>query len=91
MKKRVHIYYSGMVQGVGFRYTAERYAVSLGVGGWAKNLPNGQVELMAEGEEADLILLLQKIKDGPLKPYIRNADIHWSPHTGEFRDFAVKF
>lgn len=51
MKKQVHIYYNGRVQGVGFRFTAESIANDLGVTGWAKNLRDGGVEITAEAEE----------------------------------------
>ncbi len=55
MRKRIHVYYSGMVQGVGFRFTAEKLAKGLGLAGWVKNLRDGRVEVLCEGEEADLV------------------------------------
>ena len=91
MKKRVHVYYSGMVQGVGFRFTAERIAGSLGLCGWVKNLFDGRVEVIAEGEEAELIDFLNKMKNGPMKHYITGADIAWQEATEEFTDFSVRF
>ena len=51
MRKRMHILYSGRVQGVGFRFTAETMAVESGIQGWVKNLGDGRVEIMAEAEE----------------------------------------
>lgn len=91
MKKQLHIYYSGTVQGVGFRFTAERVAISLGLRGWVKNLFNGKVEVVCEGEESDLTDFLNKIKNGPIKQYIVNAQVTWREATGEFTGFAIRF
>ena len=91
MKKRVQVYYSGMVQGVGFRFTAERIARGLSLAGWVKNLADGRVELISEGEEGTLSDFLKKIKGGVMKQYIENAEVSWSGATGEFTDFQIKF
>ena len=58
---RAHIFYSGTVQGVGFRYTARGYAVELGLTGWVKNLPDGKVEIFAEGKKENIEEFLVKI------------------------------
>ena len=91
MKKQLYIYYSGSVQGIGFRFTAERVALSLSLCGWVKNLFDGRVEVVLEGEEADLADFLNKMKNGPMKRYIRSADVAWQEATGEFVDFTIKF
>ena len=91
MKKRIHVYYSGMVQGVGFRFTAERTAISLGLQGWVKNTFDGKVEAACEGEEAKLVDFLSKIKNGSMKHYITGADVTWHEATGEFSGFSVRF
>ena len=88
--KRLHVYYSGTVQGVGFRFTAERIANNLGLYGWVKNLPDGRVELAAEGEEDTLKALLDGINQS-LKSHIRTADIDYSDTPGEFSDFRIEF
>ena len=90
MNKRFHIYYSGSVQGVGFRFTAQRLASSLGLTGWAKNLPDGRVEVLCEGREPALKEFLKKTS-GIFKQYIDNSDIEWSASTGEFEDFDIRF
>jgi len=90
-KKRLHVFYSGRVQGVGFRFTTEQIALSLGMTGWVKNLPDGRVEVMAEGEEAKLVGFLEKIRNGPMKPYIRGVEAEWEEAKGEFRDFGIRF
>ena len=91
MKKRLHIYYSGTVQGIGFRFTAERVAINLGLRGWVRNLFDGRVEVVSEGEESDLVDFLNKIKNGPMKHYITGAQVTWQEATGEFTDFTVRF
>ncbi len=90
MNKRIHACYSGAVQGVGFRFTAERTAVSLGIAGWVKNLSDGRVETMCEGDEAALKDFLKKI-DGVFREYIRDVDVEWSEATGEFDGFDIRF
>ena len=91
MHKRLHIYYSGTVQGVGFRFTAEALANNLGISGWTKNLSDGRVEVLAEGEEGDLISFVSKMKNGPMKHYITSAEIEWAESKDEFDAFRVKF
>jgi acylphosphatase len=90
MLQKVHVYYSGRVQGVGFRYTAQDLAQSLGITGWVKNLGDGRVEVVAEGEETALREFLGKLKES-LVSYIRGQDIDWQPATGGFADFRITF
>ena len=88
MVRQVHAYYSGRVQGVGFRYTAVDLAESLGITGWVRNLPDGRVEILAESEEVELLNFLDKIRDG-FSAYIRDVQIDWKPATGEFSGFII--
>jgi len=90
MKKQIHAYYSGQVQGVGFRFTAEDVARDLGVGGWVKNLRNGRVELVAEAEEDILKDFLKRINQY-FSHYIQDVEIDWQSATGEFKDFGINF
>ena len=90
VNKRVQVYYSGRVQGVGFRFTAERLATDLGLGGWVKNLADGRVELVGEGTEQQLGRLLTKI-DQQLAGYINGKKLNWLPANGEFSDFKIRF
>ena len=90
MDKSLRVYYSGSVQGVGFRFTAERVAGSLGIKGWVRNLRDGRVEVMCEGREAALKEFLAKI-EGVFKEYIRGADVSWGEATGEFAGFDIRF
>jgi acylphosphatase len=90
MERQVHVYYSGRVQGVGFRYTAVDLAQDLGITGWVRNLSDGRVEILAEAQEDILKSFLDKIKDA-FSAYIRDILIDWKPATGEFSDFTIKF
>jgi acylphosphatase len=90
VKKQIHVYYSGNVQGVGFRFTSRDVAESLGVTGWVKNLRNGNVEIVAEAEEDRLKEFIERVKQ-LLSVYIQNADIQWLAATGEFKSFGIEF
>jgi len=90
MKKTLHVFYSGRVQGVGFRFAAQRIAGELRVTGWVKNLEDGRVELCAEAAEETLKEFLSQI-ESIFSRYIRGTDINWKPATGEFKDFGVRF
>jgi acylphosphatase len=90
MRKQVHIYYSGRVQGVGFRFTAEDIARTLRVCGWVKNLRDGRVEIVAEADEDTLNVFLERINQYFAR-YIRDTEIEWLPATGEFKDFGIEF
>ncbi len=79
------------MQGVGFRFTAEALANDLGIGGWTKNLRDGRVEVLCEGDEVDLASFINKMKNGPMRHYISAADIEWEDAKDEFKDFTVRF
>ncbi len=88
--KRVHAYFSGLVQGVGFRYTAIRFAMRAGLTGWAKNLYDGRVEIVAEGAEEALEQFMRELREY-FNTYVRNTKIEWEEATGEFTEFGVRF
>jgi acylphosphatase len=85
-----HVFYSGRVQGVGFRYTGRRIAQSHAVTGFVRNLADGRVELVAEGAPADLNRLLDEIA-AAMDGYIDDADIQKGPATGKYSSFDVAF
>lgn len=77
---------SGHVQGVGFRYFAERAANDLNVTGWAKNLVTGEVEILAQGHDLDVKAYIARICEGPSRAMVTSVSQEWiedePPHQG---------
>ncbi len=82
------VIYSGRVQGVGFRYTAERLASGLQVRGYVRNLPTGQVELMIEGEPDQIEQLLERVA-ARMMGNVTSTDIREETPQG-FRGFTIR-
>ncbi|MCM8758637.1 MAG: acylphosphatase [Candidatus Omnitrophica bacterium] len=89
--ERWHIYVSGRVQGVGFRWYATSIAREFGVNGWVRNIPDGRVEIVAEGEPGNLQSFVDKMKSSYLGFNIHNIDIIKEKATGEFKEFRINF
>ena len=86
---RMCIFYSGHVQGVGFRYTAKTVAAGFEVTGSVRNLPDGRVELIAEGARAELEVFRAAIRDAGLSGLIRDEKITWSDAQNELHGFEI--
>ncbi len=88
---RVRLIIEGRVQGVWFRESTRRKAVSLGVFGWVKNRPDGSVEVLAEGPEGQVLELVSWCNHGP--PVARVDRVHETREQwkGEFKSFDVVF
>lgn len=86
---RMHIWYSGTVQGVGFRYTVKSVASGFEVTGTVRNLPDGRVELVAEGRRPELQAFRQAIRDEGLGHFIRDEQVDWSEAQGGMRGFEI--
>lgn len=86
---RLHVFYAGRVQGVGFRYAAKQTAVGYEVTGTVRNLPDGRVELVAEGEQTELEAFQEGIREAGFRRLIRNEQALWSEASGEFRGFEI--
>ncbi|MFO8012596.1 MAG: acylphosphatase [Phycisphaerae bacterium] len=87
---RRHAWFSGTVQGVGFRFTARRLAERHRVSGFVKNLPDGRVEVVAEGPADDVQAFLGDVREA-MASTIRDAEIEDESPTGEFDGFGVAF
>lgn len=85
----MHVLYSGQVQGVGFRYTARTVAQGFEVTGLVRNLLDGRVELLAEGERAELEAFRAAIRESGLGSLIRQESVSWSEAQGGFRGFEI--
>ena len=88
---RAHLFYSGRVQGVGFRHEAESLAHRVGVVGWVKNLPDGRVEVVCEGTQEKITELLSALQEGSLGRFIKKVDCAWEKPTNQYDDFCVEF
>jgi acylphosphatase len=88
-RKRMHIYYAGSVQGVGFRYTVKSVASGFEVTGWVRNLPDGRVELAAEGARDEMEAFRLAIRDAGLEHFVRKEEVSWSEAMNEFRGFEI--
>ena len=82
------IHFSGQVQGVGFRYTAQAIARALNVVGYVKNLSDGRVRLEVEGEESEIGVFVARIRER-MGGYIRHVESCTAPATGLFSDFRI--
>jgi len=82
---------AGRVQGVGFRYSAMREARSLGIVGAVANLPDGSVEVFAEGDLLRLQRFLAWLHKGPPGAFVRDVDVSWAPPGGSYTRFDVEF
>ena len=89
MKARAHVYVSGRVQGVFFRAETADLASSLGLGGWVRDLSDGRVEALFEGEKEAVEKALDFCRRGPPGAHVSNLDVKWENWTGEFQDFRV--
>ena len=86
---RVQVHYSGRVQGVGFRYTVKSLVPGYDVLGVIRNLPDGRVELVAEGEQVELEAFLEAIRDSGLRRNIRDEEIVFGEGQDNFRGFEI--
>lgn len=81
--KRAHIIISGIVQGVGFRYHARSEALQLGIGGWVRNLPDGSVEAVAEGEGESVDAFVKWCRVGPPSAMVSGVQVTVEKPAGE--------
>jgi len=89
--KRVHVFVSGRVQGVFFRQETQNKATSLNLTGWVRNIPDGRVEAVFEGEEEDVNLMVDWCRKGPSFASVINVEVINEPCRGEFQDFNIKY
>ncbi|MDR3456214.1 MAG: acylphosphatase [Verrucomicrobiae bacterium] len=83
------IFYAGRVQGVGFRYTAKTVATGFEITGTVRNLPDGRVELTAEGLRDELDAFRSALHDAGLAGFIRDEQVSWAEPENKFRGFEI--
>ena len=91
MNVRAHAYISGNVQGVFFRYETKKQAEIYGVNGWAKNLPDGKVECIFEGEKENVEKIIEFCEQGPTAANVTSIDVEWEEWKNEFDDFQIRY
>ncbi len=90
-KKRVHVFISGMVQGVYFRAYTKEEADRLGLKGFVRNLPDGRVEAVFEGEEGAIEDMIRWCHVGSPYAKVSGVEFHEEPYTGEFSRFEIRY
>ena len=87
--RQLKVFFTGRVQGVGFRYTVRSLAAGFEATGTVRNLPDGRVEFTAEGAPAELEAFLEAIRSSGVGRFIRQETVSWSEATGQFRGFEI--
>ena len=88
MERRTY-HFSGHVQGVGFRYTTHNIALRHNVNGYVRNLPDGRVELVMEGDDCEMDCVVHDVKNR-ISGYVRETECKACPPTGEFQRFWIR-
>jgi|UniRef100_A0A7C6AFS6 acylphosphatase len=88
---RIHLFISGLVQGVFFRAHTQEIAQRLGLVGWVRNLDDGRVEVIAEGREIELQKLIDWCWQGPPGARVDDVEIIYEEPTNEYRGFEIKY
>jgi acylphosphatase len=89
MDARANIFVSGLVQGVFFRDHTQRWATSLNLTGWVRNLRDGRVEILAEGDKEKIDELISRLNEGPPSSQVDSVNVKWKEYKGEFEDFRI--
>lgn len=88
-ERRVRVLYTGRVQGVGFRYACKQVALGFEVTGTVRNLDDGRVELILEGEAGELKEFQQAVREAGVGALIRNETEEWAEALGDFKGFEI--
>ena len=91
MKKAVHLLISGRVQGVFYRYTAQKVATRLGIAGWIKNLPNGRVEAVAVGDASAVDEFIAWCQEGPPGARVEDVETSILDDIPEYQGFSITY
>jgi acylphosphatase len=89
-KVRAHVLIEGDVQGVGFRASAWRVAQRLGVTGWVRNIFDGRVEALIEGEKDKVEKMIDWCNKGPPGAQVADSKVEWEPYRGGFKTFEIE-
>ncbi len=89
--KRVHVFVSGRVQGVFFRAYTQKEAYKLGLKGWVRNLPDGRVEAVFEGEDSAVEEIIKWCHKGSPGAIVTKVEVIEEPYKGEFSTFEIRY
>jgi acylphosphatase len=89
--KRIHVYVRGRVQGVFFRAVTQQTAKGFNLTGWVRNMADGRVEALFEGEDESVNKMLEWCHIGPPAARVEEVLTEEEPYAGEFRDFSIKY
>jgi acylphosphatase len=88
---RAQLVIHGFVQGVAFRASTRSQAVRLGVGGWVRNLPDGTVQALVEGEKKKVEEMIAWCRKGPYGAHVTEVEISWEPYQGDYHHFDIRY
>ncbi len=89
MKARAHVFISGLVQGVFFRWETRKNALKNNVKGWVRNLRDGRVEAVFEGEKEDIEKMIKFCERGPPGAKVEKVEVKWEDYKGEYESFEI--
>jgi len=87
---RSHVLIAGDVQGISFRYYTQQKAASLGIKGWVRNLPSGEVEAVFEGFDDRIKEMIEWCKKGPWLAKVNTVRVEFGDYKGEFEGFEIR-
>jgi acylphosphatase len=90
MTAAAHIIVRGLVQGVGFRYFVARHASRFNLEGYVKNVDNGDVEIIAEGDRGSIEMLIKEVKVGPRSAHVSDCRIEWIQPGNSNKGFDIR-
>jgi len=82
---------SGLVQGVYYRAFTQEAALRLGLTGFCRNLPDGRVEVLAEGDRAVIEILIDQLRSGPPRARVEDVQVRWKAAEKSFKDFSIRY
>lgn len=88
---RAHVFVSGTVHGVYFRANTREEARNRGISGWVKNLNDGRVEAVFEGEEPAIKEMIEWCHEGSPRATVEDVAVEWDDPTGEFDEFTIRY
>lgn len=87
--KQCHLFISGFVQGVGFRHLIRSKANELGLRGWVKNVPDGSVEVLLQGDKSSIDEMIRLCRKGPFLSEVEEVKVEWKKLGTIYKSFEI--